>query len=71
MQLKLISVQRVFGTVWDVYDLYIPMHFVVRLSLSLGRKLGVCAIFITGLVMLPCFMTIIPRYQNKVPVFAQ
>jgi len=44
------SIQGVVGIVTDFYILLIPIHLVVGLRFPLGRKLGVCAIFMTGLV---------------------
>ena len=43
------SIQGVIGAVTDFYILLIPIHLVIGLRLPLGRKLGVCAIFLTGL----------------------
>lgn len=40
----------IFGVVTDFYILMIPIPLIAPLRLPLGRKLGVCAIFLTGLV---------------------
>ncbi|KAF2675841.1 hypothetical protein K458DRAFT_437682 [Lentithecium fluviatile CBS 122367] len=47
--LKSTAVNGVFVIVSDFYILLIPMHLVMGLHLPLGRKLGVCGIFLTGL----------------------
>lgn len=48
--MDLTMTQGVVGAVTDLYILFIPFHLVVRLHLPLGRKIGVCAIFLTGLM---------------------
>ncbi len=48
-ELDLTSVQGVFNTATDIYVLYIPMHLVLGLRLKLPQKIGVCALFLTGL----------------------
>jgi hypothetical protein len=42
--------QGAFGTASDIYLLVIPIQAVLGLQLSLQRKLGVSAIFMTGLM---------------------
>lgn len=44
------SIRGVFSAVSDIYVLCIPTHLVLGLRLQRGRKIGVCAIFLTGLV---------------------
>jgi hypothetical protein len=44
------SGQGVLGSVSDIYILLIPLRLVGLMHLPLGRKLGVCAIFLTGLL---------------------
>lgn len=43
------ATQGIFHVLSDFYILFIPMHIVVGLRLSPQRKIGVCAIFLTGL----------------------
>lgn len=43
-------VQGVVGLLTDLYILFIPLHLVLGLNLPLGRKIGVCAIFLSGLM---------------------
>ena len=42
--------QGIFGTVSDVYLLVIPIQMLLRLHLALKRKLGICAVFATGVL---------------------
>ena len=44
------NVRGVFSAVSDIYVLIIPTHLVLGLRLKRGRKIGVCAIFLTGLL---------------------
>jgi hypothetical protein len=44
------SVQGIVGIVQDFYILLIPIWFVSGLRLPLGRKIGVSAIFLSGLM---------------------
>jgi hypothetical protein len=48
--LNITAVQGIVGIVTDFYILGIPMYFVSGLSLPRGRKIGVLAIFLTGLM---------------------
>jgi hypothetical protein len=43
------AVSGVYGIVIDFYILAIPVQLVLGLHLPLGRKVGICAIFLTGL----------------------
>lgn len=47
--LNLTSVIGVVSIVTDLYTLFIPVQLVAQLNLPLGRKLGVGALFLTGL----------------------
>jgi hypothetical protein len=44
------SVQGLVGIVQDFYILFIPIWFVSGLHMTFGRKIGVCAIFLSGLM---------------------
>jgi hypothetical protein len=44
------TVQGIIGIVTDFYILFIPIWFVSGLRLPLGRKIGVSAIFLSGLM---------------------
>jgi hypothetical protein len=46
--LTIVAGSGILGVLSDFYILVIPMHLVVRLRLPLGKKLGVCGIFLTG-----------------------
>ena len=48
---QLALVQGVFGTLSDIYLLVIPIKSVFQLQLPTGRKLGVSAIFMTGIML--------------------
>ncbi|EPE32138.1 hypothetical protein GLAREA_12220 [Glarea lozoyensis ATCC 20868] len=48
------SVQGIVGIVTDFYILLIPLWFVSGLRLPLGRKIGVSAIFLSGLIACVC-----------------
>lgn len=48
--LRIASTIGVFGVVTDFYVLIIPMHLVLQLHLPVRKKVGVCGIFITGLL---------------------
>lgn len=48
--LNIAAAQGVVGCLQDIYILTIPIHLVVGLRLPLGRKIGVVAIFLTGLL---------------------
>lgn len=48
--LDVTAVQGVVNIATDFYILFIPMHLVIRLQLPLGRKIGVCGIFLSDLM---------------------
>lgn len=48
--LKLSSAQGVFGVVSDFYIIIIPIQLVWQMRLPTGRKIGVSAVFLTGLL---------------------
>lgn len=43
-------IQGIFNVVSDFYILILPVPVVIKLRLPLKRKIGVCAIFMTGLL---------------------
>ncbi|KAH8586511.1 hypothetical protein B0O99DRAFT_528540 [Bisporella sp. PMI_857] len=45
------AVQGIAGAATDFYILFIPLFFISRLHLPLRRKIGVCAIFLSGLII--------------------
>ena len=45
--------QAVFGSVTDVFLLLLPVVQVMRLHMPLRKRLGVAAIFMSGLLVLP------------------
>jgi hypothetical protein len=47
---NIVAVQSIVGIVSDFYILFIPIWFVSGLQLPLGRKIGVSAIFLSGLL---------------------
>ena len=49
-QIKLASAQGIFSTVSDFYVLALPIALTLSVQLNLKRKLGLCAIFLTGLL---------------------
>jgi len=49
-QIDISITQSIFGAVSDFGVLAIPLHLVVGLKLSLKKKIGVSAIFLTGLL---------------------
>lgn len=49
-QLRLSNVQGVFGIISDIYLLAIPVFQVSQLRVSTSRKVGIAAIFLTGLL---------------------
>ena len=48
--LVMIYVQGVFNVVSDFYVLVIPIPVVLKLQLPIQKKIGICAIFMTGLL---------------------
>lgn len=48
--IRLALVQGVFGTLSDIYLLVVPIRSVFQLHLPTSRKLGVSAIFMTGIM---------------------
>lgn len=48
--LVLTVVQSVFGSLSDVYLLFLPLYSVSKLQLPFERKIGVCATFMVGLM---------------------
>lgn len=48
--LELSFAQGLFGVLSDFYLLAVPITQVLKLSVSLGRKIGLAAIFMTGLM---------------------
>jgi hypothetical protein len=44
------ATQGIIGTIQDLYILVIPIHMVAELHLARRRKLGVMALFLTGLL---------------------
>lgn len=48
--LNVSCVQGIVSVVTDFYALFIPLYLVVGLTLPLSRKIGVCAIFLTGIL---------------------
>ena len=50
LQNRIAFAQGVFGTVSDVYLLLLPIQMVMRLNLPLQRKLGVSAVFLSGIM---------------------
>lgn len=42
--------QGIFGVISDVYIFILPMPIVLKLNLPLRKRIGVCAIFTTGLL---------------------
>ncbi|KXX74197.1 Inducible T-cell costimulator, partial [Madurella mycetomatis] len=53
-QLNLALTQSVFSVITDFYVLTIPMSLVLGLHLPFGRKIGVSALFLTGLLACAC-----------------
>lgn len=49
-QLKIAIAMSIFSVVTDIYVLAIPVNLVFQLPLPLERKVGVLAIFLTGLL---------------------
>lgn len=49
-QLNISVAQGLFNSISDLYVLTIPISLVVKLHLPLKRKVGVSAIFLTGLL---------------------
>lgn len=49
-QLKLSAAQGIFSTVSDFYVLALPIALTLSIQLNLKRKLGLCAVFLTGLL---------------------
>lgn len=47
---KLITGAAYFGVISDFYILFIPLHQVVHLKISRPKKIGICLIFLTGLL---------------------
>lgn len=56
------KVQGVVGALTDLYILSIPLHLVVRLHLPVARKIGVCSIFLTGIMA--CICAIVGAYYR-------
>lgn len=48
--LDIFAVQGIIGIVTDLYVLFIPLYLIIGLTLPFIRKIGVCAIFLTGLL---------------------
>ncbi|KAL9069708.1 MAG: hypothetical protein Q9157_006058 [Trypethelium eluteriae] len=48
--LQLAVSQSVFGTVSDIYLFVIPIQLIVKLNMTLQRKIGILTIFATGLL---------------------
>lgn len=63
-------IQGTFNVVSDFYILIIPIPVVVRLQLPLRKKVGVCAIFMTGLLCVPPIRTqdvfVLNKYIGRV-----
>ncbi|KAF2188049.1 hypothetical protein K469DRAFT_567989, partial [Zopfia rhizophila CBS 207.26] len=51
---NILAVQGIVGILTGFYILFIPMRMVVALYLPLGRKISVCAVFLTGLLASLC-----------------
>jgi len=64
--LNIVAVQGFIGILTDFYILFIPMHMVLGLHLPLGRKVGVCAIFMTGLIGCICsIIGVVYRFEER------
>ncbi|KAL7623225.1 hypothetical protein AAE478_006906 [Parahypoxylon ruwenzoriense] len=44
------AVKGAFSVITDIYLLALPVSFIVTLSIPLKRKIGVCLVFLTGLI---------------------
>lgn len=53
--LNLNAAQGVFSTVSDIYVLVLPIHLIWHLRLSQGRRVGICTIFLVGLMFVTAF----------------
>lgn len=54
-QLNLTAGQGVFSTASDIYVLVLPIHLIWNLRLSQRRRVGICAIFLVGLMSVTTF----------------
>ncbi|KAK0630534.1 hypothetical protein B0T17DRAFT_616176 [Bombardia bombarda] len=65
-QLNLSAAQGVFSTLSDIYLLSIPIIFISTLELPLRRKVGICGIFLVGLLATGCSIaTLTFRFQQR------
>ncbi|KAF2843083.1 hypothetical protein M501DRAFT_1012451 [Patellaria atrata CBS 101060] len=51
---SLVLAQSIFGFISDTYLLIVPVQLIFKLQLPLSRKIGVSAIFATGLIAVAC-----------------
>ncbi|RYP83963.1 hypothetical protein DL769_001269 [Monosporascus sp. CRB-8-3] len=66
-QLTLSAAQGIFSTLSDVYVLIIPTILVWGLRLPLGRRIGICGIFLVGSVATGCSIaTVYFRFHQRV-----
>ncbi|TVY78302.1 hypothetical protein LSUE1_G004229 [Lachnellula suecica] len=62
---KLITGASYFNVITDFYILFIPLHQVVTLNVSRAKKIGLCMIFLTGLLACGAALTNLIIRQNK------
>ncbi|KAI1455295.1 hypothetical protein F4805DRAFT_436287 [Annulohypoxylon moriforme] len=65
-QLNLAAGQGVFSTVSDIYVLVIPIKLIWGLRLPLRRRVGICSIFLVGLLATGCSIaTLYSRFHQR------
>ncbi|KAI2467416.1 hypothetical protein F4781DRAFT_402319 [Annulohypoxylon bovei var. microspora] len=65
-QLNLAAGQGVFSTVSDLYVLVIPINLIWGLRLPLRRRVGICSIFLVGLLATGCSVaTLYSRFHQR------
>ncbi|KAF3015967.1 hypothetical protein E8E14_012804 [Neopestalotiopsis sp. 37M] len=65
-QLDLAAGQGVFSTASDIYVLVLPVNLIWHLPLSRRRRVGICAILLTGLLATACSVgTLYTRFSQR------